>query len=164
VARDVFFSFHYKPDNWRAGQVRGIGALDANEPVSDNTWESITDQGDAAIENWIAKEMAGRPCAIVLIGSATAGRKWVKYEIKKAWDDGMGLVGVHIHNLKDSAQQQSAKGANPFSSFDVSGTPLSSIVDAHDPPYSTSTNVYSYIADNIAAWVDDAISTRKSYS
>lgn len=38
MARRVFFSFHYKPDNWRAAQVRNAGVVEGNTPVSDNDW------------------------------------------------------------------------------------------------------------------------------
>jgi hypothetical protein len=43
----------------------------------------------------------GRTCLVVLIGSLTARRKWVKYEIEQAWNAGPGVVGIYIHNLKD---------------------------------------------------------------
>lgn len=99
---------------------------------------------------------------MVLIGSGTAGRKWIKYEIKKAWDDGKGVLGVHIHNLKDVLGNQSLKGRNPFEDFTISGRALSSIVQAYDPPYWTSTDVYDYIKKNISAWVETAISIRNS--
>jgi hypothetical protein len=95
VARKVFFSFHYLPDAWRASQIRNMGVLEGNPPVSDNQWETIVGGGDAAIERWIDAQMSGRSCAIVLIGSATAGRKWITYEISKAWNDGKGVVGIH---------------------------------------------------------------------
>lgn len=72
--RRTFFSFHYKPDNWRAGQVRNMGVVEGNEPVSDNDWEEVTESGDDAIKEWIDAQMKGRSCAIVLIGSRTAGR------------------------------------------------------------------------------------------
>ena len=38
MARKAFFSFHYKPDNWRASQVRNIGTVEGNNAVSDNDW------------------------------------------------------------------------------------------------------------------------------
>lgn len=165
MAKKTFFSFHYKPDNWRASQVRNIGAIEGNQPVSDNEWESITSKGEEAIQQWIDGQMSGRPCAIVLIGSETAGRKWIKYEIKKTWEDHKGLAGIYIHGLKDKNGYQSTKGRNPFDEFTV-GTDkknLSSVVKAHDPPYTTSTSVYEYISHNIADWVDEAIRIRNSF-
>ena len=163
VKRRVFFSFHYKPDNWRAAQVRNMGLVEGNTPASDNDWESVTRGGDAAIRRWIDSQMSGRSCAVVLIGSNTSGRKWIKYEIQKAWSDGKGLLGIHIHNLKDVNGYQSGKGANPFYSFSVDGSRLSSIVRTYDPPYKRSTNVYAHIEDNIADWIEDAIRIRGRY-
>lgn len=32
MARKVFFSFHYQPDNWRVSQVRNIGVIEGNQP------------------------------------------------------------------------------------------------------------------------------------
>jgi hypothetical protein len=165
MARKVFFSFHYKQDNWRAGQVRNMGVIEGNTPVSDNEWESITRGGNEAIEKWINSQLQGKSCAIVLIGMNTAGRKWIKYEIGKSWNDGKGLLGIHIHNLKDKDGNQSTKGQNPFDDFtmDRDGRKLSSIVKAYDPPYLTSAYVYDHIKNNLANWVEEAISIRDNY-
>jgi len=162
MARRVFYSFHYKPDNWRASQVRNMGVIEGNRPVSDNDWETITRGGDARIKQWIAEQMQGKSCVVVLIGFRTAGRKWIKHEIKKGWDDGKGVVGIYIHNLKDKDGKQSSKGQNPFDDFTVGGKPLSSIVKVYDPPYSTSTYVYNYIKDNLVDWVEEAIEIRNN--
>lgn len=166
MARKVFFSFHYKPDNWRAAQVRNIGVIEGNAPVSDNDWETIKKGGNKAIQNWIDEQLKGKSCTIVLIGTNTAGRKWIEYEIRKSWnDDKKGLSGIYIHNLKDKDGNQSAKGKNPFDSVTLEGTgkKLSSIVKCYDPPYSTSTDVYDYIKKNIENWIEEAISIRNKY-
>lgn len=39
--RQVFYSFHFKNDSWRAGQVRNIGVVEGNTPVSSNDWEEV---------------------------------------------------------------------------------------------------------------------------
>jgi hypothetical protein len=163
MARRVFYSFHYKPDNWRASKIRNIGAIEGNKPANDNDWETVTGRGDAAIEKWIKDQMDGRSCAVVLIGQNTAGRKWINYEIVESWKKGMGLLGIHIHNITNSSDEQSSKGANPFASFNIDGTSLSSIVKTYDPPLSTSSYVYNHIAENIADWIDEAIAIRKKY-
>jgi hypothetical protein len=93
MGRRVFYSFHYKPDNWRASQVRNIGVIEGNKPVSDNDWEKVKKGGDKAIQNWIDDQLKGRSCTIVLIGEKTAGRKWIKYEIEKSWNSGKGVLG-----------------------------------------------------------------------
>lgn len=165
MAKRVFFSFHYKPDNWRAAQVRNAGVVEGNAVVSDNDWETITRGGDSAIQRWIDGQLSGKSCAIVLIGSATAGRKWINYEIERAWSDGKGLVGVYIHNLKDRLGSQASRGRNPFDGFTLNNgaTPLSSVVKAYEPPNTTSTYAYDYIKANLEAWVEEAISTRASW-
>jgi len=166
MARRVFFSFYYKQDNWRAAQVRNMGVIEGDAPVSDNEWESITGGGDEAIEAWINSQIQGKSCTIVLIGTNTAGRKWIKHEIKKSWNDKKGLLGIYIHNLKDMDGNQSAKGRNPFDGFTMNrdnNQELSSIVKAYDPPYSTSTNVYNHIKENLTNWVEEAISIRDNY-
>ncbi len=165
MARKVFFSFHYKPDCARAAQVRNMGVIEGNTPASDNDWETVTGGGDSAIEKWIDGQLSGRSCAVVLIGKDTAGRKWINYEIKKAWDESKGLLGIHIHNLKNLAGEQSSKGTNPFEGFTVGSdkTKLSSIVKVYDPPYTTSTSVYDHIKNNLAAWIEEAVKIRGNH-
>ncbi|KPF70567.1 hypothetical protein IP84_02415 [beta proteobacterium AAP99] len=165
MARKAFYSFHYKPDNWRASQVRNMGVVEGNKPAADNDWEAVKKGGDAAIQAWIDGQLHGRSVAVVLIGAETAGRKWINYEIAKAWNDGKGVLGIYVHNLKDSAGEQTTKGANPFEEFTLNESKkrLSSIVKAYDPPYSTSTNVYKHINDNLATWIEEAIAIRAAY-
>ncbi len=163
MARKAFYSFHYKPDNWRASQVRNMGVIEGNTPVSDNDWESITAGGDEKIRKWIDEQISGKSVAIVLIGAATAGRKWINYEIKKAWGDGRGVLGIYIHNLKNRDGEQSSKGNNPFDAFTIDGKSMASIVKVYDPPYSTSSYVYDHIKDNLADWVEKAVEIRGNY-
>jgi hypothetical protein len=114
VARKVFYSFHYVPDSWRVSTVRNAEVLEGHRPVPDNDWgESITRGGDQVIKNWITRQLEGKSCCVVLIGSQTAGRKWITYEIKQAWDAGKGVVGVHIHNLKNSQGLAVDQGCQP---------------------------------------------------
>ncbi|HJT20763.1 MAG TPA: TIR domain-containing protein [Nitrospira sp.] len=163
MPRKAFYSFHYKPDNWRASQVRNMGVIEGNAPASDNDWESITRGGDAAIEKWIGVQMNGKSCAIVLIGTNTAGRKWINYEIIKAWNDKKGVMGIHIHNLKNVEQNQCSKGANPFDNISVGQQKMANIVKVYDPPYSSSSDVYKYIKNNLAGWIETAIKIREQY-
>ena len=163
ATRRTFFSFHYKPDNWRAAQVRNIGVVEGNSPVSDNDWETVTRGGDTAIRKWIDGQMRGTSCTIVLIGSHTADRKWINYEIKKAWSDGKGVMGIYIHNLQNISGNQSSKGDNPFDYVTADGMKLSNVVKAHNPPYFMSANVYNHIKENIASWVEGAILIRQRY-
>jgi hypothetical protein len=166
MARNVFYSFHYEADNWRAAQVRSMGVIEGNEPCSDNDWESVKKGGDAVIEKWIAKQLEGRTCAVVLVGSGTAGRKWITHEIQEAWNGGRGVVGIRIHNLKNQQQQQSLAGSNPFDNLHFVQNPskyLSSVAKLYDPPYWQSTDVYAHIKDNLGAWIEEAIEIKNTF-
>lgn len=162
MTRQVFFSFHYDSDYWRASQIRNIGVVEGNKPVSDNKWEEIKAQGDEEIKNWIDNQLANRSCTIVLIGKNTAGRKWIKYEIRKTWNDGKGLLGIYVHNLKDRQGKTTIKGRNPFLDFSLNGRSLDRIVNDHNPPRSTSKGTYSYIEENIENWIEEAIEIREN--
>lgn len=164
MARRVFYSFHYKPDNWRASKIRNIGAIEGNRPVSDNDWESVTKGGESAIRRWIDDQMSGRGCTVVLIGANTAGRKWINYEIEKSWADKKGVVGIYIHNVDDREGAQSSKGANPFDTVTLPDgrTKLSTVVKAYDPPFLSSKYVYEHISENLEKWVEEAIRIRQS--
>lgn len=165
MARKCFYSFHYKPDNWRVSTIRNIGSVEGNKPASDNDWETVTGGGDAKIKKWIEDQMKGRTCTVILAGSNTAGRKWINHEIKESWDKNKGVVVIFIHNIKNSKGEQSSKGANPlyYVTHGPSGKRLSTIAKAYDPPRTTSKGVYSYIEDHIEDWIEEAIEIRKNY-
>lgn len=161
--RQVFYSFHFERDAWRAAQVRNMGATEHAEPVSDNDWEAIKQGGDAAIQMWINRQMQHRSCTIVLIGAQTANRKWVNYEIAQAWNNGKGLLGIYIHGLQNQDGQVSYKGNNPFSYVKLQDdSPLANYLHTYDPPGRQSTDRYSHIKRNLARWVERAINDASS--
>ena len=167
MARKVFYSFHFDNDVTRVQQIRNIGVIEGNTPVSVNDWETIKRGGDAAIQKWIDNQLDGRSCTIVLIGQNTAGRKWVNYEIKKSWDEGKGVLGIYIHHLKDIGGNQAFKGDNPFDYVTAKGWlsiyPLSDVVKAYNPPYVDSKQVYNDISKNMADWIEEALSIREEH-
>lgn len=165
MARSIFYSFHYKPDSFRASQVRNMGVVEGNQPARDNDWETIVRGGDSAIKSWITSQMKGTSCTVVLIGSNTAGRKWIDHEIVETWSSGKALLGVYIHGLKDADSQQASKGNNPFAKFTINNgaISLSNVVKAYDSPYSDSKLTYGYINENLAKWIEEAIGIRAQY-
>lgn len=162
MARRVFFSFHYKPDVIRASQVRQIGALEGNKSASDNDWEKITSGGDSAIEKWIAGQIEGRSCTIVLVGQNTANRKWINHEIVESWNASMGVVGICIHGLKNTDGYISKMGNNPFD-YITFGDPkkkLSSVVKCYNPAGTNSKERYAWISKHLANAIEEAIKIR----
>ncbi len=159
----VFYSFHYVPDNWRAATVRNIGAIEGNKAAPDNDWETITKGGEAAIKEWITNQLYGRSCTVVLVGTNTAKRKWINREIIQSWNDGMGIVGIYIHGIKNSDGKVSTKGKNPFASigYGNTGKKLSSIVYCYDPAGLNSQERYDWIKKHLANAVAEANKIRK---
>lgn len=163
--RQVFFSFEYNKDNWRAGQVRNMGKVDNSSTFSDNDWEEVKSKTDTKIKEWIDAQMAKRSCLVVLIGATTSGRKWIDYEIRKAYELGKGIVGIYIHGLKDSDGNQTTKGSNPFYQFYIGeeNKRLSNYVTCFDSSYKSSTYVYDDIRENIEQLIEDGISAAGTY-
>ena len=113
MKRQVFFSFHYSNDNWRASQVRNMGIVSGDSTFSDNDWEEVKLKSDAMIKLWIDSQMAKRSCVVVLIGEKTAGRKWINYEIEKAilyfTQESLASGGVQEYTIDTGQDRQTVK-------------------------------------------------------
>ena len=161
--RQVFYSFHYKPDNWRASQVRNIGVVEGNTPTSDNEWETVKSRGDGAIKKWINSQMEYRSCTVVLVGEKTANRKWINYEIEQSWKNNMGVVGICIHGLKNHYGVVSSQGRNPFDYVHSDGYTMSTMVKCYNPPGATSVLRYSWISRYLSEIIEEAIQIRENW-
>lgn len=160
--RQVFFSFHYDNDNWRAGQVRNMGKVDSSSTFSDNDWEKVKEKTESKIKEWIDEQLNKRSCLVVLIGEKTANRKWINYEIKRAYELNKGIVGIYIHKLKNVYGKQDSKGANPFDYYNINGVSMSKYVKYFESNWSSSENVYSDIKDNIEDLIEYGIEHKPS--
>lgn len=158
--RQVFYSFHFVPDCWRAATVRSIGAIEGNRPAPDNDWETIKNGGDVAIEKWIDEQMKYRSCTVVLVGNKTANRKWINHEIVKSWNSGMGVVGIYVHGLKNSKGYITEKGSNPFDYIDFGDKKLSSVVRCYNPSGNNSKEKYEWISKHLSNAVEEAVRIR----
>ncbi len=176
--RQIFFSFRFKYDAWRAGIIRNMDKVSEESTFSDNDWEKVKDEHDSTIKKWIDDEMKMRSCVIVLIGRYSSDRKWIDYEIEHAWKCGKGIVAIRIHKLKDSTGNQTDPGHDPLSDFVIDTTinyiakrstllqdekKLSSICKTYNPPYQSSTGTYNYIKEHISDWIEEAIEIRNRY-
>lgn len=63
--------------------------------------------------------LVGTTVTAILIGSGTAGRQYVGYEIIKSYAKRNGLLGIYIHNLKNEYGLTDNQGRNPFSDYHV---------------------------------------------
>jgi hypothetical protein len=122
MARRAFFSFHYERDVRRAGQVRNSWVTKDRESAGfwdAAAWEEVKKKGENAIEKWIDDQLNGTSVTVVLIGAQTSECKYVGYEIKKSHEKGNGILGICIHNLKDSNGNRDARGANPLANWQI---------------------------------------------
>jgi hypothetical protein len=116
MARRAFFSFHYQRDIWRVNQIRNIpnvtgcaaaGFQDAS------LWEEAKKKGEATIKSMIDKALENTTVTVVFVGSQTAGRQFINYEIDRSIARGNGLLGIYINHLKDREGKVDPPGATP---------------------------------------------------
>jgi len=157
MARRVFFSFHYKNDVWRANIVRNSWVTQDDKEaagfIDAASFEEIKKGGDAAIKKWIREQLDGTSVTVVLIGSDTSKRDYVKYELKKSYEKGNGMLGIYIHKLKDETGNTSSKGSNQFGEIGK---------DENDNPvyFSVDYTTYDWVDDdgynNMGDWIEAA--------
>lgn len=158
IKRQVFFSFEYNKDNWRSAQVKNMGIVDGSSTFSSNEWEEVKEKSDQKIKAWIDTQLAKKSCLVVLVGSTTANRKWINYEIQKAYELNKGIVGVYVNKLKNRDSKQSVKGMNPFNYvFTNNGEKLSSYITCYDSAYTSSNYVYNDIEEKLPGLIEKAI-------
>lgn len=117
MARRTFFSFHYERDVWRASIVRNSSKLKPGitpEWIEASIWEKAKTSGDAAVKRLINDALVNTSVTAVLIGSQTASRRWVRYEIDQSIARGNGLLGIYVHNIKTQDGKTDSKGSNPL--------------------------------------------------
>lgn len=113
MARNVFFSFHYDNDVTRAFVVRQSWVTKENRTatgvIDKADFEKIKRDGEDAVKRWINSQLEGTTVTVVLIGSETLNRPFVKYEIEKSIARGNGIIGVFVNNIKDFNQSTSTR-------------------------------------------------------
>lgn len=117
MARQTFFSFHFERDVWRAGQVRNSWVTKDREAAGfwdAAKWEEVKKKGTDAIHKWIDDQLSGTSVTVVLIGTETSTREYVDYEITQSHKKKNGMLGIYVHNMKDSDSKTDTKGKNPF--------------------------------------------------
>ncbi len=154
MARKVFFSFHYDRDVRRVVQIRNSWIVRAKgdaQPFYDKAeWETVKRKG---IEKWIDDQLTGTSVTVVLIGSETYNRPWVRHEIKRSYELKKGILGIYIHNVKDPQLGTDIKGKNPldFWSITRNGSKVS---------FSSLYKTYDWVNDdgytNLSSWIEAA--------
>ena len=122
MARRVFFSFHFDGDIWRANQVRNCNVVAGSDVAGffdHSEYEDAKKAGSAGIRQMILNHLQDTTVTIVLIGTKTSERPWVKQEIADSIARKNGLLGIYIHHLKDKNSLTSSRGLLPSVPSDV---------------------------------------------
>jgi hypothetical protein len=157
MARRTFFSFNFERDHWRAGQIRNSWVTKPDRGDAGfwdaASWEEVKKKGDDEIKKWIRKQLDGTSVTVVLIGAETNSRKYVDYEIEQSVENGNGLLGIYIHNLKDKDSKTDAKGTSPFDCWYRT-------VNGQKKYYSSIYSTYDWVNDNgyenMSDWIEAA--------
>ncbi|MBI5863105.1 MAG: TIR domain-containing protein [Planctomycetes bacterium] len=116
MARRVFLSFHFERAIWRANQVRNsnvVAGADRAGFYDHSEYEEAKKKGDENVKRLIREKLQGTSVTVVLIGTQTASRPFVQYEIEQSIANKNGLLGIYINNLKDENGHTDTKGPKP---------------------------------------------------
>jgi hypothetical protein len=159
MARNVFFSFHYDNDVWRANVVRNSWVTKPNRVTSgfidSADFEKLKKNGDAAVKKWIDDQLLGTTVTVVLIGSETLTRPFVLYELKKSYERGNGILGVYIDQIKDKDGNTTTRCS--IYGVEVSKDPAGSTIYFTAYPAYDWTNSDGF--NNLGDWVETAAKT-----
>ncbi len=156
MARRVFFSFHYARDVRRIQQVRNswvVRASGESQPFYDAADFEQAKRRAGGIEAWIEEQLRGTSVTVVLFGSETFDREWVRHEIKRSHQLGKGLLAIDIHRVRDPITGVDQPGRNPFEHWWVKQSgrdvPMTQIYPSYDWVLNDGYN-------NISTWVESA--------
>lgn len=155
MARKVFFSFHYDNDVNRSMTVRNSWVTQGKESagfIDKAEFEQVKRQGDLAIKNWINSQLNGTSVTVVLIGSDTLNRPYVKYEICESIKRGNGLIGVYINGIRDMRTQLTSGRCNVHTVIGTYDNGASAYFDE------VCDGIYDYTTQNgyanMGAWIE----------
>jgi hypothetical protein len=157
MARRVFFSFHYERDGQRASVVRNSWVTKPNSEeagfIDSAKWEEVKGKGDEAIKRWIERQLDGTSVTVVLIGAQTSTREWVKYEVKRSYERGNGMLAIYLHNIKDWNGNTDTPGSNTLGDL---GTDTAGQTVYFWQKYTTYDWVIDKGYENLGDWVEAA--------
>jgi hypothetical protein len=124
MARRTFFSFHYKPDVWRAWNVRNSWVVKDDDQQSvgffdSSVFEESRKQGEENLKNFLRDGMKNTSVTCVLTGGSTWERRWVRYEIARSVIKGNGLLTVYVDGVKDKDGNLGTRGSDPLAQMGV---------------------------------------------
>ena len=118
MARSIFFSFDYEDvSSFRANVVRNSWLTMRNSEakfIDKSMWEEAQKKGAGSLKQLIDRSLVGTSVTVVLIGSGTFSRRWVKYEIVKSFVEGKGVLPIYINRIPSRNEGIKARGISPL--------------------------------------------------
>jgi len=122
MARYTFFSFSYADvKNFRVNVVRNSWLHHTDDATfyDASIWEDGQTKNSEKLRQLIDNGLHGTSVTAVLIGTDTAFRRWVIYELVKSFARGNGILGVHINRIKCKDGTICKRGVNPLDRIGV---------------------------------------------
>ena len=98
MAKRVYFAFHYQDEiDFRANVVRRHNFAEGVESAGyydHSIWEEAKNTSPLALKRLINSELENTTVTVILIGSDTWARRWVRYEIFKSIKRGNRVIGA----------------------------------------------------------------------
>ncbi len=118
MARSIYFGFHYEDvSSFRANVVRNSWVTmkrGGEHFVDKSIWEEARKKGPAALKKLISDGLLGTSLTVILVGSETYKRRWVRYEIVKSFTEGKGILPIYINRIPSRNEGIKPKGMNPL--------------------------------------------------
>lgn len=121
MAKRVYFAFHYQDViDFRANVVRKHNFAEGADEAGyydHSIWEEAKKSSPSALKKLINAELENTSVTVVLIGSDTWARRWVRYEIFQSLKRGNSVFGIHVNSIKGKDQQTKPLGPDPFNNL-----------------------------------------------
>jgi hypothetical protein len=121
MAKRIYFAFHYQDViDFRANVVRKHNFIEGVKSAGyydHSIWEVAKQTSPAALKRLINAELENTTVTVVLIGSDTWARRWVRYEIFQSIKQGNQVLGIHINGIKGKDEKTKPLGPDPFNNL-----------------------------------------------
>ena len=117
--KKAFFCFDYQDTiDMRVNIVNNQWLSDSTREskgfIPQEKWFRAQQLGDEAIQSILDEEIVDSSVTILLIGTDTFSKKWVRYCIFKSLSLGHRVIGVHINSIQAKDNEIKELGMNPF--------------------------------------------------
>jgi hypothetical protein len=153
--RRCFFIFDYENDLDEARRIAEMGLVQAESAAGFNDltqWSTAKARGVEEVKRQIDEALVGTSCSVVLIGPRTASLGYVSYAMERSIQRHNGLLGIHIHALKNPMAAAGERGPLPYER------------EAAQQSESKGYAVHDWDPDQFVAWVNTAATDWRNYA